>query len=59
MNFINISFIFDILKELITGYYNKGLIEMAPKKIAERYFQTLFIYDFLGTLPFLRGRFID
>lgn len=52
MNIANISFILDILKELITGYFNKGLIVLDIELIAKRYFKELFIYDFLGTFPF-------
>ena len=52
MNIANISFILDILKELITGYFTKGLIVLDIELIAKRYFKELFIYDFLGMFPF-------
>lgn len=48
---MGISFLLDILKELITGYFNKGLIESDHILIARRYFKELFIYDLLGTFP--------
>jgi hypothetical protein len=58
MNIINISFSLDILKELITGYFNMGLIVLDHKLIAKRYFNELFIYDFLGIFPFI-NTFMD
>jgi hypothetical protein len=52
MSIVNVSFLLDILKELITGYFNKGFIVLDHELIAKRYFKELFIYDFLGTFPF-------
>jgi hypothetical protein len=57
MHFINISFILDIFKELITGYFHKGLIILDHEMIARRYFKKFFIYDILGTFPFLSSIF--
>jgi hypothetical protein len=52
MTVISVSFILDILKELITGYFNTGCIVLDHELIAKRYFNDLFIYDFLAIIPF-------
>jgi hypothetical protein len=49
---VNGSFLLDILKEQITGYFNKDFIVLDHELIAKRYFRKLFIYDFLGIFPF-------
>jgi hypothetical protein len=56
---VNISFIFNILKELITGYFNKGFIVLDHELIATRYFKKLFIYDLLGLFPFIAPIFTN
>jgi hypothetical protein len=57
MTIVNISFILDILKELITGYFNKGLIVIDHELIAKRYLKKLFIFDLLSIIPFLSSVF--
>ena len=49
----------DIFKELITGYYNKGLVVLDHESIAIRYFKELFVYDFMGIFPFFTSPFIE
>ena len=44
--FIPITFLLDIFKELITGYYDKGIIIKDHQKIAIKYAKTYLIFDF-------------
>ena len=51
--FIPITFFLDIFKELITGYYNKGIIIKDHKELAINYFEKYLIYDLLSIVPFI------
>ena len=51
--FIPITFLLDIFKELITGYYDKGIIIKDHQKIAIKYFKTYLIFDLLAICPFV------
>ena len=50
---IPITFLFDIFKELITSYTDKGIIVNEHSIIAIKYGRTFLIYDLLSILPFI------
>lgn len=49
----------DIIKELITGYYNKGKVILEPELVIYNYFSSGVIFiDLISLIPFIYINFI-